>query len=38
MVQGWVIVNMVSGAEYDPKVCYGEHGEWCRVWSKGVLW
>ena len=37
MVHGWAIVNMVSDAEDDPRVGYGEHGEWCRVWSKGGL-
>jgi hypothetical protein len=26
---------VVSGVEYDPRVGYGEHGEWCGVWSKG---
>ena len=26
-------MNMVSGAEYGPRVGCGEHGEWCRVWS-----
>ena len=32
-----MFANMVSGAEYGPMVGYGEHGEWCRVWSKGGL-
>ena len=31
------IVKVVSGAEDGPRVGHGEHGEWCRVWSKGVL-
>jgi hypothetical protein len=35
MVQGSAFVNMVQGAEYGPSVGYCEHGEWCRVWSKG---
>ena len=38
MVQGWAMVNMVGGIEYGPRVGCGEHGEWCRVWSKGGLW
>jgi hypothetical protein len=33
MVQEWAVVNVVSGAEYGPSVGYGEHGNWCRVWS-----
>jgi len=37
VVQGWAIVNVVSGADYGPKVGYCERGEWCRVWSKGGL-
>jgi hypothetical protein len=38
MVQWWVVVNMMSGAKYGPKVGYGEHVKWCRVWSNGGLW
>ena len=38
MVQWWVMVNMVNGAEYGPMAGYGEHGEWCRGWSNGGLW
>jgi len=30
-------VNIVSGAEDDPRVGCCEHIEWCRVWSKGGL-
>jgi hypothetical protein len=35
MVQGWAFVNMMSGAEYGPKMgtCYC--GARCRVLSKG---
>ena len=32
------MVNVISGAEYGSMVGYGEHGEWCRVWSNGGLW
>jgi len=37
MVQGWAIVNMLSGAECGSRVGCCEHSEGCRVWSKGGL-
>ena len=31
-------MNMVSGADYGPRVGYGECDKWCRVWFNGGLW